>query len=1224
MTQQQLRIDDRTYDDIVKQTETLARDFTDWQPLDTELDAGGALVRIFARMMEVALDRLNRIPDRNFLAFLDLIGTQMLPPQPARVPITFHLAAGSPRDAFVPAKTRLAATPMEGETEEVLFEIDRPLFVTPVQLTSVFVREPDTGKYGDYTQDATTENGASFPVMQGDRQIPHQLYLASDDIFTLPDNKTVTIIITSSDAERLNALPISWHYWNGEIWQRILQDNITNTVEVNSTELKTEIRKFPTLSYIEINGVNAAWLRADLEIPLPRDRFTNGQTIERANLSIDTVLSGSQLLDIQTPFLPFGDRNPPSEFFLSVEEAFLKPNANVTFDISFSQIGIASSNINLEFSYWYDDNWQVLESEEIEDSTENFTQDGTVTFTVPTNWQPSTIQEIEARWLRVRIEDGTYTQLPEIESIEVDYTWDLPTIDRIQVEYTITADPELPELGFNNTIPIDFTKAFYPFGEQPRFNDAFYFSLKSEYAKPNVKVTIEEVELGNSADFPPNPSDDLELQWEVSNGQTWKPLGISTPSNTTSEPNRNFQDETLAFTKTQNKTNSISFDLPDDIAPRIENGEERYWVRARIVRGNYGTETAENALRHYTILREDVPTPDRRDLLPVQSVRGFVPGDLVKIAAGTDSEESHEIEDIESRIGNLGIREPTIIVLGNLSNRHPANTGVWLVSSAVLSPPSVMSFKVSYTAPSDATDLLYCQTENDFKYRDRTSESKLENLEFVPFIPTEEDRSTLYLGFDRPFANQLTTLYFRVKPIQYDSEIVDRLGTTQNREPARVVWEYHSPSGWKRLGVLDETETFSERGIVQFVAPKDLAATSDFGQHRYWLRVRLDDGEFTIEPRLTRILTNTTWATQAISIDREILGSSNGEPNQIFQTTKAPVLLGHTLEVEEPEMPSQQERDAIERDEGKDALMPVFDDGGNIRSVWVRWHQVPDFYGSSPRDRHYVLDYLTGIVRFGDGLSGAIPPQRRNNVRLSYRTGGGEIGNRPAETIVQLKSAIPYIDSAIDYEPSGGGADRETLDRVRERGPKFLRHRDRAVTGADFEDLAREASPDVARSKAITATDKDTAGRIGLILVPRSNDPQPIPTLDLIDRVEEYLNRRRTPGIDLWIAGPDWVKVTVTADIVPVSLEASISLDVKVTESIEHFLHPLTGGFDGRGWQFGRKPHKSDLYRAIESIEGVDRVLFLKIDEDPPSDTARIDRFLIYSGMHQITVSSEQ
>ncbi|MBP0002097.1 MAG: hypothetical protein J7641_24405, partial [Cyanobacteria bacterium SID2] len=144
------------------------------------------------------------------------------------------------------------------------------------------------------------------------------------------------------------------------------------------------------------------------------------------------------------------------------------------------------------------------------------------------------------------------------------------------------------------------------------------------------------------------------------------------------------------------------------------------------------------------------------------------------------------------------------------------------------------------------------------------------------------------------------------------------------------------------------------------------------------------------------------------------------------------------------------------------------------------------------------------------------------------------------------------------------------------------------------------------------------------ILVPRSNDPQPIPTLDLIDRVEEYLNRRRTPGIDLWIAGPDWVKVTVTADIVPVSLEASISLDVKVTESIEHFLHPLTGGFDGRGWQFGRKPHKSDLYRAIESIEGVDRVLFLKIDEDPPSDTARIDRFLIYSGMHQITVSSEQ
>ncbi|PPT06336.1 hypothetical protein CKA32_000458 [Geitlerinema sp. FC II] len=1212
MTRQPPQIDDRTYDDIVRQTETLVRAFTDWQPSEIELDAGGAFVRIFARLMEVAIDRLNRIPDRNFLAFLDLIGTQLLPPQSARVPITFQLAKGSLREAFVPAKTRIAATPMEGETDEIIFESDRPLFVTPAQLDSTFVRDPQTGQYGDYTQTATTENGSSFPVMQGNRPIPHYLYLANDDILMLPSDKTVTIQIDSPDAERLATLPISWWFWNGEDWQEISQNTISRNLR-SRDRLEIEIEHCPSVNSIQINAIEAAWIRGALEIPLPKDKLIDDRTIARNNLAIDAAFSGVQLLDVRHSFFPFGDRNPPNDFFLGVEEAFSKPSSNVILEISLKQDGIASSNIRLEFYYWNNNNWQILESRNIEDNTENLTQNGTIAAIVPIDWQPTDIPQGDrtARWLRIRVAEGTYTQLPEIEAIALDYTWDLPTIDRVRIQYEITADPTFPELGFFNTTALDFTKAFYPLGDRPNFNDALYFSLNSDYAKPNVTVTVE-VEPENLNNLIPNPSEDLELKWEISNSETWTPLGTATPTTSSSEPDRNFQDDTRAFTETEAR--SSSFDLPQDIAPRIENGEKKYWVRVRISRGNYGTETVTQMLRHYTTLQESVSPSSNR--LWVRSIRGFAPGDTIKIAAGSNLEETHTIRGIEA-VQN----EQSVLILSNaVTHEHFANTGVWLVSSDLLSPPLLKFFKVSYTAPSPFVDVSHCLTENDFKYRDRTSDSQTDDRTFVPFVPTDDDKSTLYFGFDRPFANQLTTLYFRVEPVKYDSAIVDRLRT--DRDPARVVWEYRSVSGWRRLGVLDETETFSERGLVQFVAPKDLATTSDFGRQGYWFRVRLEDGEFAIAPRLERILTNTTWAIQAVSVDREILGSSTGEPNQTFQTTKAPVLLDPILDVEEPEMPSQPELDAIARDEGNDALTTVLGDGGNLRSLWVRWHQVPDFYSSSPRDRHYVLDYLTGTVQFGDGSSGAIPPQRRNNVRLSYRTGGGEIGNRPAQTIVQLKSAVPYIDGAIDYEPSGGGADRETLDRVRERGPKFLRHRDRAVTGEDFEDLAREASPDVARAKAIIATDRDTAGRIGLILVPRSDDPQPIPTLDLIDRVEDYLNRRRSPGLDLWIAGPDWIKVTVTADLVPVSLEASVSLDVEVADAIARFLHPLTGGLDGRGWEFGRKPHESDLYRAIEAIDGVDRVLLLAITEDPPSETARRDRFLIYSGVHDITVTS--
>ncbi|WP_421658674.1 hypothetical protein [Leptothermofonsia sp. ETS-13] len=58
-------------------------------------DAGWALIRIFSHLAMMVRDRLNQVSDKNFLAFLDLIGTQILPPQPARVPLTFYLAEGS-------------------------------------------------------------------------------------------------------------------------------------------------------------------------------------------------------------------------------------------------------------------------------------------------------------------------------------------------------------------------------------------------------------------------------------------------------------------------------------------------------------------------------------------------------------------------------------------------------------------------------------------------------------------------------------------------------------------------------------------------------------------------------------------------------------------------------------------------------------------------------------------------------------------------------------------------------------------------------------------------------------------------------------------------------------------------------------------------------------------------------------------------------------------------
>jgi predicted phage baseplate assembly protein len=419
------------------------------------------------------------------------------------------------------------------------------------------------------------------------------------------------------------------------------------------------------------------------------------------------------------------------------------------------------------------------------------------------------------------------------------------------------------------------------------------------------------------------------------------------------------------------------------------------------------------------------------------------------------------------------------------------------------------------------------------------------------------------------------------------------------------------------------------------------------------------------------VLLNTTWAGQVTSVDDEILGSGNGNPDQAFTTAQAPVQPGQQVRVRERDLPPVDEQAALLAAEGPDAVTVTVDAGGEPDEVWVRWHAVPDFYGSGPQDRHYTLDPVTGDVRFGDGRSGLVPPRGQNNIRITYRTGGGEQGNRAAETIVQLASGVPYIDGVTNHEPSEGGAAAEPLDRLRARSPKVLRHRDRVVTAQDLEDLAYEASTAVARAATVAplfdptglwldapgATPRDEhyaaeAGRMGVIVVPNSVAARPTPSLGLITDVQAHLQARCPPTADLWVAGPEWIKVTVSARVVATTIDVADAVGDRTRAALARFLHPLTGGPRGEGWAFGRKPHRSDLYALLEGVAGIDHVEALTVAHEPetqdpiragalqrlidqgvaqaaaqgagqdPGKQLRrwLERALVYSGTHQITV----
>jgi hypothetical protein len=562
-------------------------------------------------------------------------------------------------------------------------------------------------------------------------------------------------------------------------------------------------------------------------------------------------------------------------------------------------------------------------------------------------------------------------------------------------------------------------------------------------------------------------------------------------------------------------------------------------------------------------------------------------------------------------------------------------------------PPSLKSLTLGATHTRALTSGLI---QNGFSYLPWQSTTT------PPFAAIAEDRTALYLGFDQPFAARSTTIYLQVDPATPDEVAPLADDVPPPAAAPRVVWEYvGAGSHWTMLGVDDETRVLSRSGLLRFVGPSDFQPSAAFGQERYWIRARLVDGTFDRQRRLRRVSPNTVWASHAATTIDEILGSSNGSADQRFTLSQTPVVLGQRIEVDEGQPPPADELAALTALEGADAMTVIPAERGNPQQVWVRWHEVSDFYGSRSTDRHYLFDHLTGTVTFGNGISGRIPKVGTQNIRAAwYQSGGGAAGNRSAGAISQPRTALPFIESVRNNEAAAGGTDAESLARVKERSSRTLRHGGRAVAAQDYEDLAFEASASVARATAVTPTFDPaeqaghassptpegvlSAGKVLVVVVPSSAADKPAPSAELLSEVHDYVAARCAPAVELQVTGPVWAEVQVQTEIAVSSLGSSERVLANVRATIHRFLHPLLGGPDGTGWAFGQQPQPSDLYLELSRVQGIDHIQSLAVTCTPPLEFDRDDpqsddpqhakkraaaMSLIYSaGNHTITQSA--
>jgi hypothetical protein len=169
-------------------------------------------------MTDLILYRLNRVPEKNYVAFLNLLGIRLRPPRAAHVLLQFHLVDGADRQT-VPAGTSIA-TPQAADEETVTFETLAPLTVTGVNLDRVVSYYND--RYTDNSRWLSEPAPGGFDVFSGAQRVERYIYLADQRFAGCGDSSVLRIFLGcpergSRDLARL----LEWEYWNGKRWKEL-------------------------------------------------------------------------------------------------------------------------------------------------------------------------------------------------------------------------------------------------------------------------------------------------------------------------------------------------------------------------------------------------------------------------------------------------------------------------------------------------------------------------------------------------------------------------------------------------------------------------------------------------------------------------------------------------------------------------------------------------------------------------------------------------------------------------------------------------------------------------------------------------------------------------------------------------------------------------------------------------------------------------------------------